>query len=384
MYNIIEVFNMGFWFDDISTEWKQHINLSESAWIIILDDIKNFYSTEKEESFSGFLNRVFKNFYQMANASISLRLKEREDELVEFYSSDEFEKINSDTISSIVCKHLDLYEKSLKENAANYKSGHGEKFRINKESLDLLRESSEDEYYDGNVGKYLKAIFEEYSEKPTYIREQIFFYDIVERIQTAIINQRKLKITLNDRITVKEDKTYNRKFYVAPYKIEQDFTKTYNYLIGYSLEIDRDDETEKPCCFRISRINKINVQSSMGAKISKEKSKELDNLLVERTVMFMSSEPIDIVIKFTDKGLESFRRQLYMRPRTYTIDKNDKHIYTFRCSEVQAINYFFKFGWDSNIISPVELHDKIKLRYSRSLKTYEGMSKEDIISGENK
>ncbi|MBO6262254.1 MAG: WYL domain-containing protein [Bacilli bacterium] len=373
---------MGFWFDDISTEWKQHINLSESAWIIILDDIKNFYSTEKEESFSGFLNRIFRNFYQMANATISLRLKEREEELLKLYSSKEFENVNSDVISTIVYKHLDVYENSLIEAAKSYKSGHGEKFRINKENLDLLRESQEDEYYEGNAGKYLKAIFEEYAEKPTYVREQIFFYEIIDKIQTAIANQRKLKITLNDKITVKEDKTYNRKFYVSPYKIEQDFTKTYNYLIGYSSEIDRDDETEKPCCFRISRINKINIQNSMGAKISKEKGKELDNLLLERTVMFMSSDPIDIVIKFTDKGLESFRRQLYMRPRIYTIDKNDKHVYTFRCSEIQAINYFFKFGWDANVISPIELHEKIKLRYQRSFMTYDGVSKEEIINGE--
>ncbi len=71
-----------------------------------------------------------------------------------------------------------------------------------------------------------------------------------------------------------------------------------------------------------------------------------------------------------------------MRPRIYTIDKDDKHLYTFRCTEIQAINYFFKFGWDANIISPVELHEKMKLRYSRSLKTYEGMSKEEIIKSE--
>ena len=40
---------MGFWFDDISTEWKQHINLSESAWIIVLEDIKNFFKTSRRK-----------------------------------------------------------------------------------------------------------------------------------------------------------------------------------------------------------------------------------------------------------------------------------------------------------------------------------------------
>ena len=375
---------MGFWFDDISTEWKQHINLSESAWIVIHEDIKNFYSSEEAESFSGFLNRVFRNYYQLAKATVSLRLEEKEEELIKLYSSSDFKKIDSETIATIIDKQLETYKNELLNLAKSYQSGHGEKFRINKENLDLLRESLEDDYYDGSAGKYLKAVFEEYATKPTYIREQIFFEEIVEKIRYAISNQKKLKITLNDKVTVKEDKKYNRKFYVSSYKIEQDSTKTFNYLIGYSIEIEKEDAVEAPCCFRISRIKKINVQSSMGGKISKEKAKELDDLLIERTVMFMSSDPIDIQIRFTDKGLEAFRRQLYMRPRIYTIDKDDKHLYTFRCTEIQAINYFFKFGWDANIISPVELRERIKLRYSRSLKTYEGMSKEEIIKSEKK
>lgn len=374
---------MGFWFDDISVEWKQHINLSESAWIVIEEDIKNFYSSEKEESFSGFLNTVFKNFYQLSNASISFRLQEKEDELIKLYSSKEFEKIDNNLISTIIDKQLTAYEEELKSTAKKYPLGHGEKFRINKENLDLLRESQEDEYYDGTVGKYLKALFEEYAEKPIYIREQIFFKDTIDSIKTAINNQRKIKIVLNDKVSVKGDVTYNRKFYVSAYKIEQDSTKTYNYLIGYGRNVDKEDEEDTPCCFRVSRIKKINVQMSMGAKISKEKAKELDNLVLERTVMFMSSGPIDIEIRFTDKGLESFRRQLYMRPRMYTIDKNDKHLYTFRCTEIQAINYFFKFGWDANIIKPVELREKIKDRYYKSFKTYDGMTKEEILSKTN-
>lgn len=373
---------MGFWFDDFSTEWKQHINLSESAWIVIEEDIKNFYSTEKEESFSGFLNTIFKNFYQFAGASISLRLQEKEDELVKLYSSKEFAKIDSDLITTIIDKQLTAYEEELKTTSKKHSLGHGEKFRINKENLDLLRESQEDEYYDGTVGKYLKALFEEYAEKPVHIREQIFFKDTIDSIKTAIANQKKIKIVLNDKVSVKGDITYNRKFYVSPYKIEQDSTKTYNYLIGFGRNVDKEDDIDAPCCFRVSRIKKINIQMSMGGKISKEKAKELDELILERTVMFMSSDPIDIEIRFTDKGLESFRRQLYMRPRIYTIDKNDKHVYTFRCTEIQAINYFFKFGWDANIVKPIELREKIKDRYLKALKTYDGMTKEEIIEKE--
>ena len=41
---------MGFYFDKFEKDKKQHINLSENAWYIIEQDIKNFYSDEKLES----------------------------------------------------------------------------------------------------------------------------------------------------------------------------------------------------------------------------------------------------------------------------------------------------------------------------------------------
>lgn len=365
---------MGFWFDDFATEWKQHLNLSESAWLIINEDIKNFYSSEREESFAGFLNRVFKNFYQVADASVSLRINQKREEMEAIYAS-----MDAD---DFIDRYLEKYEADLLNKNNSYSNGKGEKFRINKETLELLRESPESDYYNDNVGKYLKAVFEEYVNLPTYVREEIFFNETITKIKSAIINQRKLKITLNEKVSVRGDVHYNRKFYVSPYKITQDYTKTYNYLIGFSKQ-DIDGE-ESPCCLRISRINKLDIQSSMGAKISKERADILEDMLLERTVMFMASEPIDIKIKFTEKGLESLRRQIYMRPRIYTVDENNKYVYTFHCTEVQAINYFFKFGWDAYILEPLSLQQSFKKRFERGLKTYSGMSKEEIYQSEEK
>ena len=120
----------------------------------------------------------------------------------------------------------------------------------------------------------------------------------------------------------------------------------------------------------------------MGAKISDKHAAELEKMLIDRGVMYMSSEPIDIKIKFTKKGLEAFKRQLYMRPQFYTVDPKDKCLYTFRCTELQAINYFFKFGWDAYITEPATLTEKFRIRYERALKSYNGMTKEEIFASE--
>lgn len=391
--------NYKFYIDERDNELKQHLNLSENAWMVINEDIKNFYESEEKESFSGFLNRIFKNFYQQADASINLRYMEKGDELEKLYSSEEFSSLDKKTIKMFIDKYAKVYENELKEKALSYPSGHGEKFRIDKESLKILRDVDEAIYYgdaDGNnasIGKYLKAIFEEYSLKPSYQREQIFFSNTLAEINKSIENEKKLKISLLAKVSTDGKKHYTRKFYVSPYKLVQDKNMLYNYLIGYAEEIKEFETTdeqgrkvrtssiEKKCTssFRLSRIEKADMMSSMGAHISKDNSKILEQELKEKTAMFMSSGSMNIKVIFTDKGLESFRRQLYMRPQIYEIDKTDKHIYTFRCTDVQAIDYFFKMGWDAKIVEPISLRNKMIKRYDSALKTYQGLTKDEII-----
>lgn len=388
--------NHSFYIDEFARELKQHLNLSESAWLTISEDIKNFYDSEKNESFSGFFNRIFKNFYQQADASIELRVIEKKEAMRKLYASKEFASLDKKTVSTFIEKFTEVYKAEIKEKARSYPNGHGDKFRINIENLDLLRESMEAANYDGSIGLYLKAIYEEYATKPTYIREQIFFQDTINTIQRAKSQHVKLKVYPLERISVLGNIKYTKKYYLSPYSIVQDKTKTFNYVIGFSEEIVEQTDTDangktrktsyskdkRPACFRISRIKKCDIQVSMGAKISNEHALELEKMLVERGAMYMSSGPIDIKIKFTDKGLESFKRQLYMRPQIYTIDKQDKHIYIFRCTELQAINYFFKFGWDALVLEPAELTKKFRMRYERALKSYDGMTKQEIIASE--
>ena len=75
-----------FYIDDFAVDLKQHINLSDNARLVIDEDIRNFYSSTEKESFSGFLNQIFTNFYQKSIASIDLRLLEKKEELEKIYN----------------------------------------------------------------------------------------------------------------------------------------------------------------------------------------------------------------------------------------------------------------------------------------------------------
>ena len=127
--------------DEFCREIKQHLNLSESAWITIEEDMKNFYNSEEKQTFSGFLNEVFRNFYAVADASINNRLIEKGNELEALYTSDEFKDLDKKSIKTFIDKYLNVYEEQLKIKAHSYQKGEGRKFRIDKDTIEILKES---------------------------------------------------------------------------------------------------------------------------------------------------------------------------------------------------------------------------------------------------
>ena len=52
----------------------------------------------------------------------------------------------------------------------------------------------------------------------------------------------------------------------------------------------------------------------------------------------------------------------------YTQKKED--VYIFNCTKAQAEFYFFKFGSDAEILSPVDLRDKFALMYKDAAAVY--------------
>lgn len=365
---------MGFYFDDSEKDKKQHINLSESAWLVIEQDIKNFYLDETSESKSGFLNTVFSNFYADADASINLRYMNKIEELEKMFSSKDFKNIDSKIKEKMISSMADSYKESLKEKVNNYPKGHGEKFRINVENVELLKNDiSEEDIYDGSIGLYLKAIYEEYCTLHTYEREQVFFREIVDEINKAIISTKKLKITIKKKRSFQDNSYYNRKFYVTPYKIVQDNTKSYNYLIGISEEILNDNTTseKKISSFRISRIDKVMMCKSMSGFLSQDKKDEIEEEIILKLPQFMAGDLIDVKVRFTNYGYENYNRLLYLRPNYYTKVENEELTFIFHCTEVQAMNYFLKFVRDVEILEPDYLREKFITRYKEALSIYE-------------
>lgn len=358
---------------DKATELKQHLNLSTYAHEILEYDIFNFKLDNKSLTKSGFLNRIFKNFHNLAQATISKRLNNKEDELRSLFSSSEFKKFEESTTNKYIVKIKELYAAELIEKSSSYENGVPFKFRINNENLETLRISNDSEYYDNRIGLYFKAVIEEYTRLPNYKREHYFYLDFVNTIFLAINNKKKLKITTVSRLKNKTNKEVNRTLYLSPYKLIQDKTNSFNYLVGISQSTDDKGViiNSSISSMRLSRIKKINEMTSMSSVISKNDIDKINNDLIMKEAPYMLGELVDVNLKLTNKGVEFLNRQIYMRPSNFNIINKDENLYLFKCTELQAINYFFKFGNNVEIIEPLYLREKFVNRYSSALKVYE-------------
>ncbi len=367
---------MGFYFNDYDKDKKQHLNLSESAWCVIEEDIKNFYPGEKEGPLSGFLNCVFANFYEEADASVETRCLAKTSELNFLFSGKEFKDVDASSKKRMVETIVQAYRKQLSEKAKSYPKGHGEKFRINIANVDLLRDDvPEEDVYDGVIGDYLKAVYEEYCALQTYKREQIFFKETVDEINKAIADEKQLKITLLPKYDPKTKTYLSQTFYVTPYKIAQDTTQSYNYLIGVSLPEKSFGEAgakakKSVASIRLSRIAKIRELSSMKGFISKDKREQIEKELLLKTPQFMKGDLLNVKVRFTKKGYENYSRFLYLRPNDCTKVEGEELTYLFHCTELQAISYFVKFLRDAEILEPLYLREKFKERYRDAYSLY--------------
>lgn len=348
---------MGFIMNSI--DQKQHINLSDCAWVNIYDDISNFYPHESKSSLSGFLNTIITNYYEDATASISYEIDRLSDQLEDVFLDPSMLSYDKKVKRDFINRMIVVLENETLRKIKSYPKGEARKFRINNENLSMLEDSIEDVYYDGSIGLYLKALLEEYAHKSYFERELIFFKYSVSIIKEAIKNSAMMKITLSN----------GKKFHVAPYQIITDKSGTFNYLVGISSSASSKlSNSKRIASFRLSRIVEVKIIKSKSGKIPIDLIKKMDYQLNNEGPQFLSGDNLEVKIKLTKEGLRKYKSQINLRP-TYTHIENDD-IYVFHCTDVQIRYYFFKFGQDATVVSPEYLRMQFKRDYEKSLSNY--------------
>lgn len=199
--------------------------------------------------------------------------------------------------------------------------------------------------------EFLKCIIETYCRLPFGEREKICLKEKFEKLESAIRRKNKVNLLVIPNIQVK----------ITPYDIIQSKEGLYHYIVGFT-------EDRKRYCERISRLLKIDERKSEKAtKLNKSQKDKLDEELLEFGPTFIDDKPVNIKVRLTEKGKEAYFYSVLHRPMHTKIEDD---VFTFHCSEKQALFFFLRFANKAEILEPKSLRDKFIQIYENGLSIY--------------
>lgn len=344
-------------FSGFNTENKLRIPLSAFAAHTIENDQHSFALKK-----TTLINTIILNFYQNAECSISLRLREYSEELTKCFRNSPLSQQQSaiDAIVSAKAKALSERYSKRQPSDVNWQ------ITLNKRVKDFLTNDSnvyEEQFYGDKPGRYVRALLEEYAQLPFHLREEIVFKEHLDTIFDGIDGHYMLNVTTSkgSQVTIK------------PVRIEKDPLSMFHYLVGYrpadQLSEKRYHHQSQVLSIRISRITDVEVRRAQSGLISEKEMEQVEKELVEKSVQFVSGITTPIKVWLSDEGIKKYENQLHLRPIGEPTPE-DKHIYTFECTEAQILYYFIGFGKHAKVLQPASLADKFLHIYEGAVELY--------------
>ena len=334
---------------DLKGNKKQRLSLSAYAEETINNDMYAFGRDKRE----GFLNTILRNYRDDAASSISLRLGELKNELeISLQDIGLDDRMKRKVITRLYEERKDQLIAAMPA----YEKTYSLLFNLNKDNAEYLEECREHLYYKKRAD-YIKNVIEEYARQAYVKREQIIFQNEIAEIKKAIYDRSQLKVT------VAAGSTYS----VYPYGIMQDPLATSNYLVGYCSLYD-SGYAKYPCSFKVASMRSVKAEKSKRSVLTGKEITDLKKKISVRGVQFLVGKETEIRLRMTKAGIFRYRKYTNLRPPLK--EKTDDEIFVFECTETQAEAYFFKFGKDVEIISPVSLRERFKNEYEHAAEQY--------------
>lgn len=357
------------------SEQRQHINLSNKAYDILSEDLNTFHTQLR--TISGYINLIIREYLDDSDASISFALERKKNEYIRriLQSKKEVQKNEPLSISEINTINLlvNEYKVYLIEKISSYPKEKVLKIRLQNDIYQMFYPAMPESNYYDTQGQYIKAIIEDFVRKPILDREVLIyknFYYILKNTCALPYNQRPLlKIAYgtamgNSKVT----------FLVKPYDITIDPESQHHYFIGLSKKLNESNSEYIPAALRLSRISKITPVSSYGSgKITHAEESTLIHSIHVKGIQFLFALDEDIEVKLTPQGYTMYKNMSHLRPladsNIYIDDSGYVHLH-FHCTQMQIYNYFFKFGKNAIILSPIELSHIFFEDYLAATKNY--------------
>lgn len=338
-------------------EAQQRVYFSSYSYSILENDSWIFSNSDLVKiKLATFLNNIIENYYKDTNVNFQKRynsFKENNPDINE----DILEKIFLHDVKSTI-NDLKKFEnkKYLKNKSLNFRLQNNIKKILSSFSMpDFIKK----EFPDANDSKFfLDLLFEEYCSLPIYEREKIYFKNKFIIIKSCIKVKKRLHININGLT-----------FIAFPIYITTDSFNRFNYLVCYSKKTKEKNDEYKISSFRLSRID-ITDEEDVDDEEAIKVQKNIKKLIAKKDMSapeFLNGDIIEIKVSLTDIGKKKYRIILHNRPHTI---KTDGNTYYFKCTELQALSYFSRFGNDALIIEPRNLKDKMCKFYMDAYETY--------------
>lgn len=269
------------------------------------------------------------------------------------------EKIKEDEehfnlLTGEIGNRLFSYYSNKNFNNLEIKSDKGEviQFNLNKFNSELYYTVLK-EHSVANEAEFFRSLIFKYLNNPRYIREQILYCEIIEQIELAIKEKKKINIKYN-----KEIRTIN------PYFIKVAPGEDRSYIFSYC------DKNKDYRNYRIANIQNV--------FLSKNEIEYVDPDYIEN--INKNFDPFlsfgkNIVIKINDEGKILFEKAILNRPKI--IDRSGD-IWTLECTNRLAKIYFPQFLSEVEILEPIELKEWFKKEFNKVASLYRGGKDEKI------
>ena len=226
-------------------------------------------------------------------------------------------------------------------------------FHLNKKTFQECKSLGENLNYIDT--EFFRVIFEWYSLKAKYEREQILFYEEILIIKEAIDKKYELefKVKDNNGKLLKITNSY-------PFGIFESKDENYNYLVTA-------DNNEKLYSTRISNIMNLLLIRKIFS-VSKEVQEKAKERIKNR--YYGMGNIINCKIEFTEIGYRNYKIISHLRPNPIEQDEKNR-VLTFNEPEDSLFFYFRQFGENIKVLEPKSLKYKLKDFYKKALESYE-------------
>lgn len=342
----------------ISETQRQHLNLSPRAMQILESDMIRFNNDYEMKNRSGFMNTIIKHYYDRFPLSKKVVLKEVMAIKKTIQSNNFSDKV---THSFIELFTEEVMVNEIMEYVKNVEYGAMFKLKLDNDTTQLLSTLDEIKYFNkhaprSGLGIFIKAILESYTELPKEQREKIYFRDLVERIEKAV---------LDEEVIIVIDRNHLR---IRPIKLTIEHNKQH-HVLQYLKDIDDIKRSYSLDSITLKDLSSSSLVYEQGEKsLFWQELKKYEHFYDNVFLGQLSKE--EVVVRFTKSGLERFLREEDQINIIGVPTPNDKFTYTFKATEPEMFYEMFKFGPQAVILQPESIRKNFQLLYQAAEERY--------------